>query len=95
VQGGGFEWFGNSPAHKILTAYGLMEFYDMAQVHEIDPNVIARTQQWLVAQQESNGSWKPTQQYLDEVAGKFTNDVMRNTAYITWALVSTGYKATR
>jgi uncharacterized protein YfaS (alpha-2-macroglobulin family) len=92
VKGGGFEWFGNEPAHKILTAYGLMEFYDMAQVHEVDPNVIARTQQWLISQQESNGSWKPTQQYLDEVAGKFTNDVMRNTAYITWALVSTGYK---
>lgn len=93
VQGGGFEWFGRAPAHKILTAYGLMEFYDMAQVHEIDPNVIARTQQWLAAQQENDGSWKPTQEYLDEVAGKFTNDVMRNTAYITWALLSSGYRS--
>ena len=92
VKGGGFEWFGKAPAHKILTAYGLMEFYDMAQVAEVDPQVIARTQQWLVAQQEKNGSWKPTQQYLDEVAGKFTNDVMRNTAYIAWALVASGYK---
>jgi hypothetical protein len=93
VQDGGFEWFGNAPAHKILTAYGLMEFFDMAQVHDVDPNVIARTQDWLISQQESDGSWKPTQEYLDVVAAKFTNDVMRNTAYISWALVSTGNKS--
>lgn len=92
VQGGGFEWFGRAPAHKILTAYGLMEFYDMAQVHNVDPNVITRTQQWLVSKQESDGSWKPAKQYLDVVAAKFTDDLMRNTAYIIWALVSTGYK---
>ncbi|MCP4700082.1 MAG: hypothetical protein GY862_25000, partial [Gammaproteobacteria bacterium] len=91
VSGGGFEWFGRTPAHKILTAYGLMEFYDMAQVHDVDPNVITRTQQWLVSQQEKNGSWKPVQNYLDVVASKFTNDVMRNTAYIAWGLLSTGY----
>ncbi len=91
VDGGGFEWFGNAPAHKILTAYGLMEFYDMAQVHDVDPHVITRTQEWLVSQQERDGSWKPTQQYLDVVASKFADDAMRNTAYIAWALLSTGY----
>ena len=90
VGGGGFEWFGRAPAHKILTAYGLMEFYDMAQVHDIDPNVITRTQQWLLSQQEADGSWKPTQEFLDEVASKFADDVMRNTAYISWALLATG-----
>ena len=31
VPGGGFSWFGSAPANKILTAYGLMEFYDMSQ----------------------------------------------------------------
>jgi hypothetical protein len=30
VPGGGFEWFGNAPAHRILTAFGLMEFHDMS-----------------------------------------------------------------
>lgn len=91
VAGGGFEWFGNPPAHKILTAYGLMEFSDMAQVYEVDPNVIARTQQWLISQQDADGSWKPTEQYLDDVASRFASDAIRNTAYIAWALVSTGY----
>ena len=37
VPGGGFSWFGQAPANKILTAYGLMEFYDMSQVHDVDP----------------------------------------------------------
>ena len=90
VDGGGFEWFGRAPAHKILTAYGLMEFYDMAQVYDIDPNVITRTQQWLISQQEADGSWKPNAEFLDVVASKFADDVMRNTAYISWALLATG-----
>ncbi|PID58234.1 hypothetical protein CSB45_03975 [candidate division KSB3 bacterium] len=89
VDGGGFEWFGRAPAHKILTAYGLMEFYDMAQVYDIDPNVITRTQRWLISQQEADGSWKPNTEFLDEVASKFADDVMRNTAYISWALLAT------
>lgn len=29
---GGYEWFGHAPAHEAMTAYGLMEFVDMAQV---------------------------------------------------------------
>jgi hypothetical protein len=40
VPGGGFSWFGRRPANKILTSYGLMEFFDMSQVHDVDPNVI-------------------------------------------------------
>lgn len=87
VPGGGFEWFGNPPAHKILTAYGLMQFYDMSEVHEIDPAIIDRTQKWLVSQQEKDGSWKPSQAGIQEGAiDKFTDDVVRNTAYVTWAL---------
>ncbi len=34
VPGGGFSWFGQTPANKILTSYGLMEFADMSKVHE-------------------------------------------------------------
>ena len=32
VPGGGFSWFGQAPANKILTSYGLMEFSDMSKV---------------------------------------------------------------
>jgi len=92
VNGGGFEWFGRAPAHIILTAYGLMEFYDMSQVYEVDPAVIKRTQKWLADQQQNDGSWKPNQQFLDRVAAAFAKDVQRNTAYVAWALARTGYE---
>jgi len=93
VQGGGFEWFGNPPANKILTAYGLMEFHDMSKVFEIDPNIISRTQAWLISQQEGDGSWKPDQGGITEGAiNKFQNDSLRSTAYIMLALCETGNK---
>jgi uncharacterized protein YfaS (alpha-2-macroglobulin family) len=37
IAGGGFDWFGNPPANRTLTAYGLMQFRDMAKVHDVDP----------------------------------------------------------
>jgi len=58
VPGGGFSWFGQAPANKILTSYGLMEFYDMSKVYDVDPKLIQRTQQWLAAQQQPDGSWR-------------------------------------
>ncbi len=93
VAGGGFEWFGRAPAHRILTAFGLMEFHDMSKVHEVDPAIIARTQQWLARCQEADGAYKPSKGGIREGAiNKFTDDVFRNTAYITWALASSGYR---
>ena len=43
VQGGGFSLFGDPPAEVFLTAYGLMEFYDMSKVYPVDPELIERT----------------------------------------------------
>jgi alpha-2-macroglobulin-like protein len=82
VPGGGFSWFGEAPANKILTAYGLMEFYDMSKVYEVDPNVILRTQQWLAGQQQADGSWKPDTSFINEGAtNRYNSDVLRITAY--------------
>lgn len=93
VPGGGFSWFGNAPANKILTAYGLMEFHDMAGVYDVDPEVIARTRDWLIQQQQPDGSWKPDTQFINEGAtNRFNTDVLRITAYIAWALESAEYK---
>ncbi len=92
VPGGGFSWFGNPPPNKILTAYGLMEFYDMSQVYEVDPNLISRTQQWLADQQKKDGSWEPDRQFINEGAtNRYNSDVLRITAYIAWSLENTGY----
>ena len=93
VPGGGFSWFGSAPANKILTAYGLMEFYDMSQVHDVDQNLIQRTQQWLAGQQQADGSWKPDTSFINEGAtNRFNTDVLRITAYIAWSLENTGYQ---
>jgi uncharacterized protein YfaS (alpha-2-macroglobulin family) len=92
VPGGGFSWFGQAPANKILTAYGLMEFSDMAKVSEVDPKLIARTRDWLISQQQPDGSWKPDTQFINEGAtNRYNTNVLRITAYIAWSLANTGY----
>ncbi len=92
VPGGGFSWFGSAPANKILTAYGIQEFFDMARVFPVDKKVIARTQEWLVKQQRPDGSFAPDSSFINEGAtNRFNSDVTRITAYIAAALAHTGY----
>jgi hypothetical protein len=91
VPGGGFSWFGQAPANKILTAYGLMEFNDMAKVSDVDPRLIERTRNWLLSQQQADGSWKPDASFINEGAtDRYNSNVLRITAYIAWSLVDTG-----
>jgi uncharacterized protein YfaS (alpha-2-macroglobulin family) len=91
VPGGGFEWFGNHPANKLLTAYGLMEFKDMSRVYEIDENLIERTRQWLLSQQEKDGSFKPDASYLHaESWTRIQKNEILPTAYISWSLLESG-----
>jgi len=92
VKGGGFSWFGDAPAHKVLTSYGLLEFRDMSQVHQVDENVISRTQNWLAGLQQKDGTWERDPGGIAEGIINRQTDVLRVTAYITWALAESGYK---
>ena len=93
VAGGGFSWFGQAPANKILTAYGLMEFNDMSKVSDVDPKLIERTRDWLAQQQQPDGSWKPDTSFINEGAtNRYNSDVLRITSYIAWSLANTGYQ---
>ncbi|HOX55919.1 MAG TPA: MG2 domain-containing protein [Candidatus Paceibacterota bacterium] len=84
VAGGGFEWFGHSPAHVGLTAYGVLEFTDMNRVHPVDPNLIDRTRQWLFSRQNADGSW-------NQASGLHSwSDKTLITAYVAWALAESG-----
>jgi len=56
-SGGGFEWFGRNPGHDALTAYGLLEFTDMAQVRDVDPEMLKRTSEWLLDQRDGKGGF--------------------------------------
>jgi alpha-2-macroglobulin-like protein len=89
VPGGGFDWFGRAPANRALTAYGLMEFTDMARVHDVDAQVIERTRRWLLDQRQSDGSWAPDDHKMhDDALGGAAGDDARlaQTAYIAWAV---------
>jgi hypothetical protein len=91
VKGGGFSWFGDAPAHKVLTSYGVLMFGDMSRVHFVDPGIIARTQNWLAAQQKPDGSWEVDKTGIAEGIINRQTDVLRVTAYVAWALAETGY----
>jgi hypothetical protein len=90
VNGGGFSLFGQAPANVFLTAYGLMEFNDMAMVYPVDEALIERTAQWLLAQQASDGTW--TDQGYSE--HWHIDSKVPTTAYIAWALIEAGYEDT-
>lgn len=93
VEGGGFEWFGRAPANQVLSAYGLMEFSDLRRVFPVDPQLIERTQRFLLSRQKPDGSWDVDRQMIadglwrSEHRGRVTV-----TAYIAWALAESGLK---
>lgn len=84
VPGGGFEWFGRNPANICLTAYGILEFTDMARVHPVDEAVISRARQWLFSKQNGDGSW-------DEIHRGWTWEGRGSiTAFVAYALAEAG-----
>ena len=93
VAGGGFSWFGDPPANKILTTFGLMCFYDMEKVYAIDQAIISRTQRWLADQQEDDGSWTPDEEYLHQSSwNRIQLKHLPPTAYVTWGLAWSEYR---
>ena len=98
VPGGGFDWFGRPPANRTLTAYGLMEFDDMARVHDVDPNLLERTRAWLLSQRQAGGTWAAEPHMLDDgLAGAVNRSgdlaSLASTAYIAWAVFRDGKHA--
>jgi hypothetical protein len=93
VQGsGGFSLFGDAPADRMLTAYGLQEFADMSRVHDVDPALIERAAEWLMAQQAGDGSWENDRGLVHESTwSSLGDDRLPVTAYIAWSLIVAGY----
>lgn len=85
----GYEWFGSAPAHEALTAYGLVEFVDMADVHgAVDPAMIDRTADYLLSRRDGRGGYQRNGRALDSF-GRASDEV--TDAYITWSLALAGY----
>jgi TonB-dependent SusC/RagA subfamily outer membrane receptor len=87
IKGGGFEWFGHPPAHEGLTAYGLLQFYEMKKVFSgVDEKMFNRTREWLLNKRTGKGD------YL-QGAGKYGFSAASpqvTNAYITFVLSETG-----
>jgi hypothetical protein len=83
----GYEWFGQTPGHEALTAYGLMEFADMAKVYDVDRDMVERTATWLMSRRDGQGGFRRSTTALDSFgrASPATTD-----AYIVWALAEAG-----
>ena len=82
----GYEWFGEDPGHETLTAYGLLEFTDMASVRDVDADMLARTRTWLLARRDGKGGFTRARRALHT----WIEDRDASNAYIVYSLVSTG-----
>jgi len=85
----GYEWFGGDPGHEALSAYGLLQFTDMAQVWNVDRTMMERTRAWLLAQRDGQGGFKRNKRALDSFGG--APEATTN-AYVVWALQRVGEK---
>ena len=80
----GYEWFGGSnPPHEALSAYGLLQFTDMARVHPVDADMMKRTKKYLMNARDGNGGFKKNSRALDTFG--YAPAPLTN-AYILWAL---------
>ena len=79
----GYEWFGQNPGHEALTAYGLMEFADMAKVYDVDKKMVERTADWLMSRRDGQGGFQRNAKALDSF-GRASPTTTN--AYIMWAL---------
>ena len=85
----GFEWFGSDPGHDALTAYGLLEFAEMAKVQHVDQNMINRTATWLLGQRDGKGGYVRKTQTLHT----WVADQECANSYNTWALLEANVDA--
>jgi hypothetical protein len=84
----GYEWFGGTaPAHEALTAYGLLQFRDMARVYDVDKSMVERTKTYLMSRKDGKGGFLRNPRALDTF-GRAPDDITN--AYIVWALTESG-----
>ncbi|MBI4863155.1 MAG: hypothetical protein HY815_23250 [Candidatus Riflebacteria bacterium] len=87
VAGGGFSWFGETPANVMLSAYGLVEFAEMAKVIPIDDQILPRTRAWLISRRLPDGHFEEQRSAHSLRTGDSRYAL---TAFVTWALLAAG-----
>ena len=86
----GYEWFGDDPGHEALSAYGLMEFADMAKVMPVDESMMQDTRRWIMGRRDGNGGFQRNDRALDSFGRA---PVKTTDAYVVWALLEGGEPA--
>ncbi|MEW7279036.1 TonB-dependent receptor plug domain-containing protein [Aquimarina sp. 2201CG1-2-11] len=83
----GFEWYGDTPPHEALTAYGLMEFTEMKEVYEgVSEPMLQRTIKYLLSRKNGKGGFKQNRgKYGFSAAPENVNN-----AYIVYAISESG-----
>jgi hypothetical protein len=79
----GYEWFGADPGHDALSAYGLLEFTDMALVRQVDAKMLADTREFLMKARDGKGGYERKQHTLHT----WIADPECSFGYVTWALL--------
>jgi hypothetical protein len=86
----GYEWFGESPAHEALSAYGLMQFNEMSRVTSfVDQGMVKDLASWLMNRRDGKGQFLKNDKALDSF-GRAPDNI--TAAYIVWTLTEAGVK---
>ncbi|WP_173002914.1 TonB-dependent receptor plug domain-containing protein [Chitinophaga sp. SYP-B3965] len=83
----GFEWFGKTPPHVALTAYGLLEFTAMQEFLNVDKEMLKRTKDFLLKRRDGKGTFTMSKGGYDafaSVPAKIAN------VYVVYALTQAG-----
>lgn len=83
----GFEWFGKTPPHVALTAYGLLEFTAMQEFLNVDKAMLKRTKEFLLKRRDGKGTFTMSSRGYDafaSVPAKIAN------IYVVYALTQAG-----
>lgn len=83
----GFEWFGHTPPHEALTAYGLLEFTDMQEFIPVDKKMLERTKRFLLNRRNGKGNFNLSTGGYDRFAS-VPNKIAN--VYIVYALTQAG-----
>ncbi len=83
----GFEWFGHTPPHEALTAYGLLEFTDMKEFIDVDEKMMDRTKKFLLSRRDKEGGFHIQDKGYDQFAS-VPNRIAH--LYIVYALTQAG-----
>ena len=88
VEAGGFETWGSGPGKEVLSAFGLLQFADMAAVYPVDDAILERDAAYLLDQRDGKGGFRNSGESAHGY-GSAPKPILDG--FITYALAETGH----